>query len=65
MGVGGTLDGDGKLGCWRKRVSVVYRRLKLIIFMREGGKKVSPPCDIQKTISGPALFVSPPDKKSH
>lgn len=35
-----------------------------MIFLRVK-KKVSPPCDIRKTISGPELFVSPPDKKSH
>lgn len=35
----------------------------MIFLSRE--KKVSPPCDVRKTISGPEPFVSPPDKKSH
>lgn len=35
-----------------------------MIFLK-GEKKASPPCDLWKTISGPELFASPPDKKSH
>lgn len=61
MGV--ALDGACKLGWYKKMGFVVYRRLKTNDLSEAGGK-VSPPCDIKKTISGPELFALPSDKKN-
>lgn len=61
--MGMALDGACKLGWYKKMGFVVYRRLKTNDLSEVGGE-VSPPCDIQKTISGPELSALPSDKKN-